>query len=253
MPLKQKEPQIEFRDVTFGYPSNLVLDDLSFHIHEGEYVGIIGPNGGGKSTVLKLILGLIKPLAGEIRIFNQPVSDLKNRHMIGYVPQHAAHAAQDFPATVIELVESGRTPCKSPGSNFTKHDHKMVDAALEVAAIKNLKNRFLRELSGGERQRVLVARALAAEPKILILDEPFEGVDINAQQEFYALLKTLNEDKKMTILFVTHDVDVISKQAKELICLNRRLVCQGDPDTVIKKNLIEQVHGKKVTHTHHHG
>ncbi|MFH1620877.1 MAG: metal ABC transporter ATP-binding protein [Patescibacteria group bacterium] len=248
MPLK-KEVQIEFENVSFNYPQNPVLADVTFKIHAGDYVGIIGPNGGGKTTALKLILGLIKPVSGNVRIFGQTAGELTEPALLGYVPQHAAHTSINFPATVKEIVESGRTPRKKIFSFWDAKDKKAVRAAVDAAGINKLKNRLLRELSGGERQRVLVARAIASEPRLLILDEPFEGVDLSAQTEFYEILKTLNK-QGMTIIFVTHDVDIISREAREIICLNRRLVCAGNPHDIAHQHAYDHLHGKHIKHTH---
>ncbi len=243
------EIQIEFENVCFSYPNNVVLEDVSFKISKGKYIGIIGPNGGGKTTALKLILGLIKPLSGEIKILGHKAGNLSDPAALGYVSQHAAHTSINFPATVREIVESGRTPKKNLFSTWNAKDKTAVKSALEAAGIKDLQNKLLNELSGGERQRTLVARALALEPQILILDEPFEGVDLASQKEFYEILQRLNK-KGITILFVTHDVDIISHEAEEIICLNRRLVCSGEAHKIAHLHAYDHLHGKQIKHTH---
>jgi zinc transport system ATP-binding protein len=247
-----KRPLIEFENVRFGYPGNLVLDDVSFRIEEGSYVGIIGPNGGGKTTALKLMLGLLKPAEGMVRVFGEDVARHEDKADIGYVPQHAAHTSISFPATVKEVVESGRTPRHGLFAGFSAKDRKAVRTALEVAGIWPLKDRLMRELSGGERQRVLVARALASEPRILILDEPFEGVDEDSQRGFYGLLHDLNAKRGLTILFVTHDVEMIGREAHEIICLNRRLECQGSSKEIIHIHTPGHRHGALIKHAHRH-
>jgi len=245
-------PVIEFDHVRFGYPGNLVLDDVSFCIDDGSYVGIIGPNGGGKTTALKLMLGLLVPQEGTVRVFGEEVGRHEDKADIGYVPQHAAHTSISFPATVREVVESGRTPRKKLLSGFDVKDRKAVKSSLEAAGIWKLKDRLMRELSGGERQRVLVARALASDPKILLLDEPFEGVDAESQREFYGLLHDLNAKRGLTVLFVTHDVEMIGKEAHEIICLNRRLECQGNPKEIVHVHGTGHDHGTHMTHAHRH-
>lgn len=250
MPVRR--PVIEFDRVRFGYPGNLVLNDVSFRIGEGSYVGVIGPNGGGKTTALKLMLGLLKSQEGTVRVFGEDVERREDKADIGYVPQHAAHTSTAFPATVREVVESGRTPRKAFLAGFGPKDRKAVRSAMDAAGIWRLKDRLMRELSGGERQRVLVARALASEPRILLLDEPFEGVDVESQREFYGLLHDLNAKRGLTILFVTHDVEMIGREAHEIICLNRRLECQGSAKEIIHVHAAGHRHGTSVTHAHRH-
>lgn len=226
-----KKTIIEVRNLSFCYRNNVILDNISFTIEEGSYVGIIGPNGGGKTTLLKLLLGLLQVHKGSISIFGKP---------IGYVPQHAVQENIAFPATVFEVVESGKSDIKK----------EEVQKALEIVGISHLRDKLLKKLSGGERQRVFVARALVGQPKLLILDEPFTGVDVASQENFYDLLEKLNTEKKITILFVSHDIDVISSKVKEILCLNKRLVCQGSPQSVMEKSMIENLYGTKITHVH---
>ncbi|MFH1078211.1 MAG: ABC transporter ATP-binding protein [Patescibacteria group bacterium] len=239
---------IRFDDVRFGYGGRPVLEGISFSVDTGQYVGVIGPNGGGKTTLLKLILGEITPDEGRILILGETASGFADKASIGYVPQHAAARAATFPATVREIVESGRTPRLGIFRRFGTSDRNAVREALEVAGITDLRDRLLRELSGGQRQRTLIARALAAESRILLLDEPFEGVDVEAQRDFYALLRRLNA-KGLTILFVTHDVDIIEKEASNIVCLNRHMVC---PDGQHAGSMREQTSTRRTTHFHTH-
>ncbi|MCI0479326.1 metal ABC transporter ATP-binding protein [Candidatus Uhrbacteria bacterium] len=220
----KRPPLIRFEDVRFGFAGRPVLENISFTIEAGEYVGIIGPNGGGKTTLLRLILGEVVPDAGRVLILGEPAATYRDKASIGYVPQHAAARASAFPATVAEIVASGRTPRLGLFRRPSKRDRTAVENALDLSGLKDLRDRLMRELSGGQRQRALIARALAAEARVLLLDEPFEGVDVDAQRDFYALLRRLNA-KGITILFVTHDVDIIEKEAGDIICLNRHMVC----------------------------
>ncbi|MFH1973307.1 MAG: metal ABC transporter ATP-binding protein [Patescibacteria group bacterium] len=220
----KRHPLIRFEDVRFGFGERPVLEDITFTVDAGQYVGIIGPNGGGKTTLLRLIIGEIVPDAGRVLIQSEPPDSFRKKASIGYVPQQAAARAAAFPATVREVVESGRTPRLGLFRSLTGRDRDAVQKALDDAGIADLPNRLMRELSGGQRQRALIARALAAEARILLLDEPFEGVDVDAQRDFYGLLRRLNA-KGLTILFVTHDVDIIEKEASDIICLNRHMAC----------------------------
>jgi len=243
---------IDISQVSFGYGNNLILDNISLTIKKGSYVGIIGPNGGGKTTLLKILLGLLKPQQGTIKIQGVNIADFDKKYEIGYVPQRVSQENFDFPATVYEIVSSGRTPMKKIFQNFNHEDKKAIVQAMNIAGIFKYKDKLIGDLSGGERQRVYAARALATQPQILILDEPFVGIDIASQQDFYQFLRRLNSERAITIIFVSHDVDVITNEVKEIICLNRRLVCQDKPKNILlKENILEELYGKHVIHIHH--
>lgn len=233
---------IEVRDLSFAYDQQVVLEHVSFEVEAGDYVGIVGPNGGGKTTLLKILVGLLEPTAGQVKIDS----------VVGYVPQRVSQDQAAFPATVYELVESGRVIKRGLTGRLTNTDHRAIERALTVAGIRDLKNRLMSELSGGQRQRVYVARALASEPKLLILDEPFVGVDVKAQQEFYLFLKQLNTEEGLTILVVSHDIDAIAEEVKSILCLNRGLLCSGSPSLLHEPQVIDNVYGKKITHIHRH-
>lgn len=236
---------ISFKNVNFSYGDMLVLDDISFSIERGDYVGILGPNGSGKTTLLKMVLGLLHPDSGEIKVFNQDVRTFKQHSWIGYVPQRITTGDWRFPATVNEVVESGRTALIGPLRRFKKSDANACKKAMDIAGVAHLGKRLIGELSGGQRQRVFIARALAAEPQLLILDEPTVGVDIGAQEDFYAFIKELNNVHDITILFVSHDIDVAVHEAKTILCLNKALVCHVASHDFISKDYLEKLYGKK--------
>ncbi len=244
-------PLIEVKNLNYAYGNNTVLEDVSFSIDVGDYVGIVGPNGGGKSTLLKILVGLLSPQSGIVKIDGVPIEQFKNRSQIGYVPQRIAQDTVNFPATVYEVVESGRIADKGVFGRLADEDRQAINKALGIANIEQFKNHLMSSLSGGQRQRVYVARALASEPKILILDEPFVGVDIEGQKEFYSFLKKLNQNQNLTIVFVSHDVDVITDEVKSILCLNRGLFCLDTPQHLHEPNVIETLYGKKITHIHH--
>ncbi len=247
MPVK---PLIEVKDLGFSYGGNTVLENVSFSIDAGDYIGIVGPNGGGKTTLLKLLVGLLPLQIGSIEIHGIPVADFKNRSKIGYVPQRIAQEAVSFPATVTEIVESGRIPSKGLIAALDEKDREAIKRAMDIAHIADLKDRLMSSLSGGQRQRVYVARALASEPEMLILDEPFVGVDIATQRNFYAFLKELNEQRQLTILFVSHDIDVVAEEAKSILCLNRGMLCFGSSELLHDKHVMDALYHKPVTHLH---
>lgn len=196
-----------------------VLEDISLVVNEKEFYAIIGPNGGGKTTLIKLILGLIPPKKGNIRVFGG--TPVENRRLLGYVPQFHTFDFH-YPITLEEMVISGRLGNKSRTfTRFTKEDHRVTEEVLGTLGISDLSGREISGLSGGERQRAIIARALVSEPRALLLDEPTVYVDAPSEQQFYSILNSLKD--KMAIILVTHDIGVVSDHATKVGCLNRRL------------------------------
>jgi zinc transport system ATP-binding protein len=242
---------IDVIGINYKYNGNTILENIEFSVPVGEYMGIIGPNGGGKTTLIRIMLGLLKPETGQVKFFGRPVEDFRERHLIGYVPQRAAHEEFYFPATVEEIVKSGRTSKIGLLRRYSAADKLAVTQAMEAADIIDYRKRLIAELSGGERQRVFIARAMAGEPKILILDEPEVGVDIVSKDRFHSFLKHLNKDMQITILFISHDVGAIAHEVSDILCLNIRLICHGSPKQYIKEDFLAQVYGKKVKSIYH--
>ncbi len=242
---------IELKSINFSYGENPALEDINFFVKTGEYLGIIGPNGGGKTTLLRIILGLLKPDSGKVKILGKEIEKFKERYQIGYVPQRAAQSEFYFPATVEEVVRSGRTAKLGLFKSFKQEDNAAIEEAMEIAEVAQYNKRPIGKLSGGERQRVFIARALAGNPKILILDEPVVGVDIASKEKFYAFLTYLNSNLDITTVFVSHDVGAIAQEVNNILCLNHRLICHGSPQSFIKDEFLEQVYGRKVTSVLH--
>ena len=236
---------LSVRNLNFAYNGHTVLSDVSLDIQQGEYVGIIGPNGGGKTTFLKLVLGLLEPKNGSLSVFGESPSKARKLGRIGYVPQRAVQLEKRFPATVLEVVESGLT---SVPTSLRKND--AVTKAMEVTDIADLQSQLIHELSGGQRQRVFIARCLTAQPRVLLLDEPVTGVDVPARERFYALLKELNAKKDITILFVTHDVDAIAKEVDQVLCLNQKVCCHASPQEFLQKHVLDELYTNNTPHTH---
>ncbi len=209
---------VEIKNVWFAYNGQTVLEDVSLDIQQGDFIAMIGPNGGGKTTLLKLMLGLLRPDKGAIRVLGDPTE--KASHHIGYVSQDV-HINRSFPITATDVVLMGKL---EPGKRWAKSSvQDRTDAldALERMEIKDYANSKIGELSGGQRQRVFIARALVTQPKVLLLDEPTASIDAKGQAEFYWLLKELNKD--ITILVVSHDLVAISTYVKSVACVNKRL------------------------------
>ena len=217
---------VHIEHVSVYYGKTDALLDVNLDVKEGEYLGIIGPNGGGKSTLLKAILGLIKPTSGKVEVFGAAPGG--GRAAVGYVPQFAS-VDKRFPITLMEVVLMGRLKKGlSPFHAYAKEDERAARELIERVGIAELEKRRLSDLSGGEFQKMLIARALAVNPKLLLLDEPTASVDASSREQIYALLSELN--RTMTIVLVTHDLLAVSSQVGRLACLNRRLVYHGEPE-----------------------
>ncbi|AGL02624.1 metal ABC transporter ATP-binding protein [Desulfoscipio gibsoniae] len=213
---------IELTDVHFTYGCHPVLDGISLHVCEGEVVGITGPNGAGKSTLLHIILGLIKPQSGEIKIFGVPVNKFKAWHSIGYVSQKATLFNRSYPATVFEVVLSGRAALRGMFRFFSREDKRCAEYALDRVNMLSLRNSPISELSGGQQQRVMIARALVVQPRVLIMDEPTNGVDAANLAGLAQLLKNLRDDG-VTMMLVSHEPEWLSSLASKRVCLDRRI------------------------------
>ena len=212
-----KSEVIGLRDVWVYHDGLPVLEDVTISIQRHDFLGIIGPNGGGKTTLLKVMLGLIKPERGEVKVLGG--DPLRNRRRIGYVPQHSLFD-HDFPISVMDVVLTGRAGQRL-FRRYTDQDRKLAHDTLKMVGMLPFAKRQIGKLSGGERQRVFIARALVTEPEVLLLDEPAAGIDAHIQTEFYEILEKLKE--KMTIVMVSHDLTAISIYVDKIACLNRRL------------------------------
>jgi zinc transport system ATP-binding protein len=221
-----QQPIIEISGLHAGYKNENVLRDINLSIQKDDFLGLIGPNGGGKTTLLKIILGLIEPERGSINIFGH--APQQGRHHIGYVPQFNVFD-NDFPISVSDVVKMGRLSPKRLFQPYNDEDQAIVDERLDWVNMLDHKNRALRELSGGQRQRVYIARALSTNPHILLLDEPTVSVDFESRKQIYELLHDINQ-KGMTILMVSHDLNVISSYVKTIGCLNRTLHYHGEKE-----------------------
>jgi zinc transport system ATP-binding protein len=240
---------IQVDSLSFSYQSELVIDGVSFEVAQGDYIGLVGPNGSGKSTLVKLILGLLPAQKGEVTLFGVPQADFRDWGKIGYVPQYVFRNDRNFPATVREVVESGHMGRAPLWCQFGIGKCHSLEEPLALTGTTHLLDRRIGELSGGERQRVFIARALVSKPELLILDEPTTGVDQAAQTDFYALLKRLNEEHGLTILLISHDLEVVAHETKTALCLNRSLVYTGPSPALHDEAVLYKLFGDRI---HHH-
>lgn len=235
---------IELKNVSFSYGEDLAIENLSLSIHRGDYLGIIGPNGGGKSTVLKLMLGLLEPTNGEISLFGTSIKQFKDWLKIGYVSQHVTHIDPNFPMTVAEVVSMGRYPKIGMFRMVSQEDKTIVKESLRHVEMLEHKDRLIGDLSGGQQQRVFIARALAGQPEIIVLDEPTAGIDIKTQKQFYTLLQKLNTELHLTLVLVSHELDIVAHESTEIAYINKSLVYHGTPKQFLAKDYIEKLTGK---------
>ena len=238
---------LEFDNVSFGYDQQPVVTDVNLTVAENELLGLIGPNGGGKSTLIKLAAGLLKPEKGRVRVFGRSPSAA--RQHIGYVPQFAGFE-RDFPITVTQAVQLGRLG--SGRLRWNQADRAAAAQAMAETRLENLRDRPISDLSGGELQRVLIARALAGEPRLLLLDEPTSNLDQRAEEDILHLLTSLS--RRMAVILVTHDVGFVAEGVSRVACINRTLVCHDTRG--LTGDAIEALYGhsvRLVNHDHDHG
>jgi len=253
--MKFKVPIFDVKNVSFSAGGSDILSSVSFEIFNSQYIGIIGPNGGGKTTLIRLLLGLEKPSSGNIKIYGKKISHFKEWHKIGYVPQRAAHVDVSFPATVLDIVKMGRTAQRKLFSKMSEEDHRLVEESMSQMDITHLKDKMVGTLSGGQRQRVMIARALASQPEVLILDEPNTGVDVKSQSRFYSLLRDLNKNKNITIIFITHDIGVIADDIARLLTVNQKIITCNNPKQALSCDDMSELYGidAHLIHNHKHG
>lgn len=243
-------PIIQFDRATFGFPGVIALQDIALDINAGEFVGVIGPNGSGKTTLCRAVLGLLPPLAGHLKIFDCSCDELRCHHRakIGYLPQKGV-VDRDFPVTVFETVMMGRYGALGLFKRPSKQDRDIVRDALGHVGMEAHRNTALGRLSGGQQQRVFIARALAQQPQVLLLDEPTTGLDITTQHNVVDLVQHLHDELGLTVLLITHDINLIRSRVDRLVLLKTRLYAAGQPSDVLKPDILRQVYGKDLVIT----
>jgi len=220
---------LELDGVTFGYdPRRPVLEDVAFAVPEGQFVAIAGPNGGGKTTLLRLVVGLDRPQTGTIRVFEHPVGDAARRGLVAYLPQRA-HLGIEAPATVREVVAAGRVTRRRLLGPLSAADRSAVDAAIARVGLAERADAPVATLSGGQQQRAYIAKAIAAEPRLLILDEPTTGVDADAQDALASLLARLHGELHVTVLYVSHEFGAVEHVAERLLLVRGGIAFDGSP------------------------
>jgi len=237
-------PVISIENLTFSYDGFPVLEDVNVAVQEREFACIVGPNGGGKTTLLKLMLGLLQPTKGRVRLFGVPPERARTR--VGYLPQSYAYDPL-FPVRVMDVVLMGRLDRGGLFGPYRRSDREAALEALRQVEMAEFRHRPLAALSGGQRQRVLIARALACEPEVLLLDEPTASLDFTIEGELYELLRRLNE--RLTVVMVSHDIGFVSRFVTKVICVKRQVVAH--PTSELTGEMINEIYGSDVCMVRH--
>ena len=247
---ESREPIIRFDRASFGFPGVVALKDISLTVEAGEFVGVIGPNGSGKTTLCKAVLGLMAPFEGHLHIFDCACDELRCHHRarIGYLPQKGV-VDRNFPVTVLETVMMGRYGALGLLKRPSKRDRDLALDALAHVGMDGFRDTALGHLSGGQQQRVFIARALAQQPEVLLLDEPTTGLDITTQYNVIELIEHLHDELGLTVLLITHDINMIRSRVDRLVLLKTRLYAAGPPEEVLKPDILRQVYGKDLVIT----
>lgn len=236
---------IELRHLTVTLGGREIISDINLDLEEGKFLGIVGPNGGGKTTFLRVVLGLVRPSAGEVLVLGKEPKDLVKRGAFGYLPQHL-NVDPDFPATAKDVALMGLRGRAGAFRRPSGKDMQKAEEMLATMGMSGYENHTFGALSGGQQQRVSIARALISDPKILILDEPSTGIDVVGQEDFYHLLKGIQKRLNLSIIMVSHDIGVISTYVDEIACLNRTLHYHGNPLGAFNDEVLRELYGKSM-------
>ncbi len=249
--VRSEVPVIEVRDADIARDGELAITGASFTVEAGDYVGVVGPNGGGKTTLVLGILGLLPLSRGESRLFGTPSQRFSDWARVGYVAQNATAFDPGFPLSVRELVALGRVRGTTLGRRLGPEDWREVDDAMALMDISSIERRRVGSLSGGQKQRVFVAKAMVRKPELLILDEPATGVDADAQERFYGLLADVNARRGTTVLMVSHDLASVFCRMSKVICVNREVHASSITPDLDEGALLRRVYGEHFTFVFH--
>ena len=237
------EPVLSLKHVGFAYRETQVVDNISLDLAAGEMLGIVGPNGSGKSTLLKLMDGLVKPGAGMVRVSGVSLGSLSRKRLSRKIAMVAQESHFVFPFSALEVVLMGRFPYLGPFQYETETDMEVVLQAMRATRCVDLASRPIQDLSGGERQRVLIARAVAQEPQVMLLDEPTAFLDLRFKREIFRLVRQLNGEKELSIVIVSHDLDLVARYCTRILMLNQgRVHALGAPERVLTSGHIQSVY-----------
>jgi len=234
---------IKVRDLRFSYGKNTVLNHINIDINKGDYIGIVGPNGSAKSTLLKLMLGILKPDKGTIEMFGQNIKHFDQWRKIGYLSQQVREFNNRFPATVEEIVGANLYSQMGFLKTLNKEHKRKIEEVLTIVEMEGYKKRLIGNLSGGQQQRVFIARVLISRPEIILMDEPLVGVDISSQEKFYELIGRLNKDLGITLVMVSHDIGIISNKVSKVACLGEKGLYLHNSGDFNENTCVQEVFG----------
>src|SRR5512132_3358602 len=238
---KHEQPILDVQHISVRYNGRVALEDITFHLHEGERIAVVGPNGAGKSTLFKVISGVLQPNSGEVNIFG---SRPRGHVCIAYIPQRS-QVDWNFPVNVADVVMMGRSAKLGPLNWPHKKDWEHVQRALETVELSNLASRQISQLSGGQQQRMFIARALAQEAELMLMDEPLTGLDTPSQEGLLNLLDTLR-DQHVTVMVATHDLDQAARHFDRIMLLNHRMIAFDEPGHVLQADNLLQAYGGRL-------
>ncbi len=240
-------PILEVKDLVVNRTGQLIIDHANFSVNKGDYVGIVGPNGGGKTSLILALLNFLPRTAGNIRFFGSDIDRFSAWEKVAYISQQATNFDRQFPLTVRELVSLGCIKKQNIGRRFKAQDWNAVNESIDFMGLGEVADKRIGQLSGGQKQRVFVAKALARKPEIIFLDEPVVGVDSTTQEKFYKKLSDLNSEKQTTILMVTHDLTSVFCRMSKVLCVNRKVEVADvtpdlDPNSLLKRAYGDHFH-----------
>lgn len=242
---------LDVKGVYFGYDKKYVFEDVNLTVFKGDFLGIVGPNGSAKSTLIKIILGILKPQKGTVTLLNSPIERFNQWGKIGYISQRVQNFNSAFPATVEEIV--GANLYNQMGFlKFLNEKHKAkIKKALSIVNMSDYQNHLIGNLSGGQQQKVFIARTLISNPEIIFMDEPLVGVDVQSQEQFYRLMEKLNKDLGITLVMASHDIGVITNKANRVACVGNKKVCVHPSVDFNKEEHIKEVYGENLSILYH--
>lgn len=241
----------ELKNVYFAYDNRYVLEDINVTIFKGDFLGIVGPNGSAKSTLIKIILGILKPQKGEVTLLNKPIDQFNQWNKIGYISQRVRNFNPAFPATVEEVVGANLHSQMGLLKFFNANHKAKIKEALNIVNMSKYEKQLIGNLSGGEQQKVFIARTLVSNPQIIFMDEPLVGIDVQSQEQFYGLMERLNKDLGITLVMVSHDIGVISNRANRVACLGNRRVFTHSSEEFSQNEYIKEVYGENSSILYH--
>ena len=242
--MPQTYPILEVKKLYVNRAGEQVIQDAAFSVNTGDYVGIVGPNGGGKTTLILSILNFLPHTSGEIRLFGVNINNFSSWEKIAYISQHATSFDNQFPLTVKELVSLGCVRKRNIGRRFRREDWEAVEESIDFMGLRDVAHKRIGQLSGGQKQRVFVAKALARNPELIFLDEPIVGVDSTAQEKFFKKLSDLNTKKQTTILIVTHDLTSVFCRMSKVLCVNKKVEVAQITDALDANLLLKRAYGE---------